>query len=135
MKLLFIFLGVVLGVILFLGILALILYGNLKSAFRKFTRTEKRKMKQLGKNCNVLRLPCYDNCQKSPCETYKKPDCGCEKPKYNCEENKCKNDCYKPKCQSDYAKPKCQSDCAKPKCNTGCEKPKYNYSKPKCNCK
>lgn len=35
MKLLFIFLGVVLGVILFLGILALILYGNLKSAFRK----------------------------------------------------------------------------------------------------
>ena len=35
MKLLFIFLGVVLGVILFLGIIALILYGNLKSALKK----------------------------------------------------------------------------------------------------
>ena len=84
---------------------------NQKKEFRKFTRAEKRKMKQLGKNCNVLSLPCYNNCQeKSPCETIEKPDCGCEKPK-------------------------CQTECEKPKCNTGCEKPKYNYSKPKCNCK
>ena len=93
---------------------------EIKSAFRKFTRTEKRKMKQLGKNCNVLRLPCYDNCQKSPCETYKKPDCGCEKPKYNCEENKCKDDCNKAKCPS---------ECNKPKCKSGYEAKKYyNYN-------
>lgn len=91
---------------------------NQKKEFRKFTRAEKRKMKELGKNCNVLRFPCYDNCHKKPsCETYKKPDCGCEKPKYNCEENKCKDDCYKPKCPSE------------------CNKPKYEYKKPKCNCK
>lgn len=35
MKLLMIFLGVILGVIIFLGIIALIIYGNIKSAFQK----------------------------------------------------------------------------------------------------
>lgn len=35
LKLLMILIGVILGVVLFLGIIALILYGNLKSAFRK----------------------------------------------------------------------------------------------------
>lgn len=35
MKLLMIFLGVIFGVIIFLGIIALIIYGNLKSAFQK----------------------------------------------------------------------------------------------------
>lgn len=109
---------------------------NQKKEFRKFIRAEKRKMKQLGKNCNVLRLPCLDNCHKKPaCETYKKPDCGCEKPKYNCEENKCKDDCNKAKCPS---------ECNKPKCKSGYEAKKYyNYNscdkckqpKTKCNCK
>ena len=35
MKLLMIFLGVIAGVIIFLGIIALVIYGNLKNAFRK----------------------------------------------------------------------------------------------------